>query len=553
MNAGMLRGMVRLLLTVTFVMFILLVVILSTLPSSTTLPLFTSTNQDDAFVDWNYGIVVDAGSTGSRLFLYKWQSVSSDRLIDVHPALDHYNRAVVKKVTPGLSSFGGNPENATEYMRPLLDYAVQFVPDKKRSGTPIFILATAGMRLLPVSSQEAIMKNLRTNLPTVTPMQVIGDHIRVIEGKWEGIYSWIAVNYILGRFDFNGSYSTRKPTVGMVDMGGASVQIAVELDRGDGLQKDTVETVNLGCKDDEGTFRYHLFVTTFLGYGVNEGLRKYEQLLGDSLLSDNQTNKTYIRDSCLPVNLVKSVERRDGSRFIRKGSGNWDKCVERLTDLLSRNNLNPECEKAKCFLGQVLAPSISLSTIELYGFSEYWFSTEDVLSLGGAYNYTNLASKSRDYCKMRWATILSRLRRKLYPKANEDRLRSQCFKSAWVAAVLHQGFLLDKNFNHFQSVFNVNGQEVQWTLGAVLYHMRYFPLRDEQRRNLLYKRRRGEEAEWGFAYAVLMVAACATLIIACGRWFTGARRLRREPSLWGYLMVPQDEYYFNQYKTQSFP
>lgn len=66
-------------------------------------------------------------------------------------------------------------------------------------------------------------------------------------------------------------------------------------------------------------FRYRLFVTTFLGYGVNEGLRKYEQLLGDTLLAENKTSRrAYIRDSCLPTNLVKTVSRKDGSQFVRK-------------------------------------------------------------------------------------------------------------------------------------------------------------------------------------------------------------------------------------------
>ncbi|EPB73581.1 GDA1/CD39 family protein [Ancylostoma ceylanicum] len=386
----------------------------------------------------SYGVIMDAGSTGTRLFLYTWTSHSDKELINITPALDHLNNPVVKKVYPGLSSFQDHPHKAAEYVKPLLDYASQFIPHEKLPYTPVFLLATAGMRLVPQKQQNAILNDLHTKLPQMTPMQIMKEHIRVIEGKWEGIYSWIAVNYILDKFRAsNSSISSRPDTVGMIDMGGASMQIAFEMEPKDEFRSENVENVNLGCRDDDDRYKYKLFVTTFLGYGVNEGLRKYEQELSDRLL---HTKESYVRDECMPVNL-------------QKGIGDWDGCVKQLAELLHKPSIHPKylCQP-KCFFGTVAAPLVSLSKMKIYGFSEYWYSLDEVLSLGGQYNHTLIAEKSKQYCSQRWSQIQASARRKLYPKSNEDRLKSQCFKSAWITAILHDGFEVDREHNKFQTM-----------------------------------------------------------------------------------------------------
>ena len=48
----------------------------------------------------------------------------------------------------------------------------------------------------------------------------------------EGVYGWIAVNYMLGKFNHNDNviYNEERPTtVGALDMGGASTQITYEV------------------------------------------------------------------------------------------------------------------------------------------------------------------------------------------------------------------------------------------------------------------------------------------------------------------------------------
>lgn len=49
----------------------------------------------------------------------------------------------------GISTVATTPDKASDYMRPLLSFAAAHVPRTKHKETPLYILCTAGMRLLP--------------------------------------------------------------------------------------------------------------------------------------------------------------------------------------------------------------------------------------------------------------------------------------------------------------------------------------------------------------------------------------------------------------------
>ncbi|CAD5213313.1 unnamed protein product [Bursaphelenchus okinawaensis] len=428
--------------------------------------------------DLSYGIVIDAGSTGSRLFLYAFTSGTTNDLISVRPVKDEFNVDVVKKVSPGLSSFENSPNDAAGYYKPLLDYASKYIPEELQPFTPVFIFATAGMRLLPQQKQDEILRAVRTQLPSLTRLQVLPEHIQVIDGKWEGIYSWIAVNYVLGRFNVREDvthHAVRDKTAGMIDMGGASVQIAFELPQDTKFAGPTLQQVNLGSLDDDSRFKYNLFVTTFLGFGVNEGSKKYDKLI-DKMMAEKQTTGNVsevpaIKDDCLPLNYIRVSSMEDGQQYVKVGTGNWDQCVSSIVKVIKEAG---DCSEAlKCFFGGVSAPTVDLSSIELYGFSEYWYSSHDVLSLGGRYDHNKFEEMARKYCGTSWKAI----RKTEYSKIDVTRLEAQCFKSAWIHGILHDGFHVSELNNQFQSALKIRNQEVQWALGALIYQMRYFPLK----------------------------------------------------------------------------
>lgn len=196
----------------------------------------------------NYGIVVDCGSSGSRIFVYCWPRHNGNPhdLLDIRQMRDKNRKPVVMKIKPGISEFATSPEKVSDYISPLLSFAAEHVPRAKHKETPLYILCTAGMRVLPESQQKAILEDLLTDIPVHYDFLFSDSHAEVISGKQEGVYAWIGINFVLGRFEhieeddeavvevnIPGSESSeaivRKRTAGVLDMGGVSTQIAYEV------------------------------------------------------------------------------------------------------------------------------------------------------------------------------------------------------------------------------------------------------------------------------------------------------------------------------------
>jgi len=172
---------------------------------------------------WNvarrYAIIVDAGSSGSRMQVYTWKDPLVDRAqreqkgekIKILPTVEKgtWEGSGLDwqlKVEPGLSTFGSHPQDVHSYLSPLFDHAKQIVPPELMADTPVYILATAGMRLLPDDQQNAVLQNTCSFISENTPFNLgIGgcqEHVQVIKGEEEGLLGWIAINYLMDGFHF---------------------------------------------------------------------------------------------------------------------------------------------------------------------------------------------------------------------------------------------------------------------------------------------------------------------------------------------------------------
>ncbi|KAL5015681.1 hypothetical protein ScPMuIL_005270 [Solemya velum] len=452
--------------------------------------------------DVHYGIVIDCGSSGSRVFVYFWppHSGNAKDLLNIQQLMDEEGKPVVKKVSPGLDTFEDKTDEASEYIKPLLEFAGSYIPKESHKTTLLYVMATAGMRMLSKEHQDKILEDLQQDIPKSFDFIISDNNFEVITGKQEGVYAWIAANYVLQKFshgeaehplvavpahsDENPKIAAhvRRRTVGMIDMGGGSLQIAFEVPyKASGIPKDLTADFNLGCQNSDMTHSYRVYVTTFLGYGANVARERYEQLLINQTKKNDgeatqQSQRTTLTDPCLPPGSLSEPEDETYMGTYRfQGTGSFDECKVWIGSLL---NLTVPCELPSCSLNGVHQPEISFEKTEFYGYSEFWYTMEDVFRQGGLYESEKFENQAKEFCSTPWATLQDWYGKNFYPKADKHRFRFQCFKSAWMTSVLHKGFKFPTVYKSLRSVQYINNKEVQWTLGALIHRTRYLPLRD---------------------------------------------------------------------------
>ena len=121
-------------------------------------------------------------------------------------------------------------------------------------------------------------------------------------------------------------------------MGGASSQIAFAPNATE-AEKHANDLTLMRLRTVDGKAQeYRIFITTWLGFGVNEARKRYVKALLEEYAIDNLIE---IPDPCLPAGAILTMEGKlasaaDLSKQHLAGTGKFDECLRRTFPLLEK-------------------------------------------------------------------------------------------------------------------------------------------------------------------------------------------------------------------------
>lgn len=321
---------------------------------------------------FQYGIQMDAGSSGTRLYVYKWNA----RIFkELPPSLTQVmtEESWSKKQNPGISTFGTNPTGAGASIQPLLDFAIDVVLKSEGvtdvSVVPVFLGATAGLRMLAPSTVTAILTSVQSTVKNAGFMYK-KEWIRVLSGEEEGAFGWVAANSLLGTLTSNDTSTT----VGALDLGGASTQSTFHPSESilAGLFPLSIANVS-----------HSLYTHSYLYYGADQA--RYSMYLdliqAASKTPGTDTGKTVI-NPCFPTG-YESTSDVNNPTIVFKGSSDWNACLAAATKLITDYQpLTPSSSKSveclhsdheRCTFNGVYQPAIP-SKMKLLAMASFYYN-----------------------------------------------------------------------------------------------------------------------------------------------------------------------------------
>lgn len=431
---------------------------------------------------WQYGIVIDAGSGGSRLHLFRWPERVADPLHPQNPAITIPEEVLHVQVGVGISAFAKNVSGLKSYLDGLLDLAKkQMEPLREHwSLIPIYLKATAGARDLFQDQRDEIFALIREYLYEC-PFRFETDYwARTISGEEEGVYAWLTVNALKGTF----RSKRKEDTWGSMDMGGASTQLA--------FIPEDVSIIQNFFPLHLSYVSIHLYAHSYLEFGYNDANQRLIRQLftGGASGADHDP----LVHPCFPVGARFTQPLRepffvDRAPISVVGSGNISECVRLARRLLglnkacfvpakSREFANDSMAAGACAIagtyepalynqrfvamGQYskIAKSMGLPQHERVPLSDFYTGMQRLCA-------TDPASLEFDAEVDNPEALPALLAPTGWIRDPMSLGLSRCWKAIWFWTVLHEGFRFPTGSKQIMFADSLEGRQVGWALGSM--------------------------------------------------------------------------------------
>lgn len=384
--------------------------------------------------DWTvrFGVMFDAGSTGTRVHIFKLR-------LEQHQNVPQLLEETFKAIKPGLSAFAEDPPQSRAGLEQLLELAQSTVPVQFHGSTPLFLKATAGLRLLQGDQADQLLDQVRA-LFRASSFVSTDDSVSILDGTDEGISAWLTVNYLLG------ALGGAAASVGMLDLGGGSTQVTFEPSpqfQGS-PSSDSIHSFHLF------NHSYTLYTHSYLGLGLMSA--RAEVLGRPSSASEGAVLVT----PCLPPDLRASWEHEhvlyslrggkteDVGRWTEDGTGDPGSSVFLACAARVRSVLKDRVRK--------------VDPQQFYAFSYYYDRALDIRAIdaeGGVVSVAEYSSAAQRVCS---GEVLG-----------PDQSPLLCLDLVYISVLLQElGFSPQSTLKLVQKIGEV---ETSWALGATFHYM----------------------------------------------------------------------------------
>ncbi|KAH6893222.1 nucleoside phosphatase family-domain-containing protein [Thelonectria olida] len=417
-----------------------------------------------------YVLMIDAGSTGSRIHVYKFNNCGPA------PELEKEEFKMTEKEVGGLSKYKDDPVAAAKSLDALMQVAMDTVPEKLKGCSPVAVKATAGLRMIGTELADAILVEVRRHLEQDYPFPVLSaekEGVAIMDGSMEGVYAWITTNYLLGKIGGPDS----SDTAAVFDLGGGSTQIVFEPNFKAAADSGMPEKLAEGDHKyslDFGGRKFELYQHSHLGYGLMAARDAVHEALINDISEAKGADKSWMQHPvvhpCVAPGMIKEVEVKVGGgdektafNFTGPSQPAPAQCRNLAEKILQKEKA---CTLAPCSFNGVHQPSLAktFTKEDVFIFS-YFYDRTKPLGMPESFTLREMHDLAQTVCmgKDAWDVFTT------VPGAMDELLDrpEHCLDLNFMMALLHTGYEMPIE-REVKIAKKIKGNELGWCLGASL-------------------------------------------------------------------------------------